>query len=81
MIKTTAQVEGMMCEHCEATVNEAIQAAFSVESVGSSHAAGKTEIVAEEALSQEELAAALADTKFKVVAVSSEPYQKTGLFG
>ena len=28
MVKVTVNVEGMMCGHCEAHVNKAIQAAF-----------------------------------------------------
>lgn len=37
MIKVTVNVEGMMCPHCEAHVNEAVKKAFGVEDVVSSH--------------------------------------------
>ena len=37
MVKVTVNVEGMMCGHCEAHVNEAIKKAFGVEDVVSSH--------------------------------------------
>lgn len=37
MVKITVNVEGMMCPHCEAHVNEAIKAAFQAEDVVSSH--------------------------------------------
>lgn len=37
MVKITVNVEGMMCPHCEAHVNEAVKAAFQTEDVVSSH--------------------------------------------
>ena len=37
MVKVTVNVEGMMCGHCEAHVNEAIKKAFGAEDVVSSH--------------------------------------------
>ena len=37
MVKITVNVEGMMCPHCEAHVNEAVKAAFQAEDVVSSH--------------------------------------------
>ena len=42
MVKVTVKVEGMMCGHCEAHVNKAIQAAFGAEDVVSSHENGTT---------------------------------------
>ena len=42
MVKVTVNVEGMMCGHCEAHVNKAIQAVFGAEDVVSSHENGTT---------------------------------------
>ena len=42
MVKVTVNVTGMMCGHCEAHVNKAIQEAFGVQDVVSSHYAGTT---------------------------------------
>ena len=42
MVKVTVNVEGMMCGHCEAHVNEAIKKAFGVEEVVSSHESNTT---------------------------------------
>ena len=81
MFKTTVNIEGMMCGHCEARVNDAIRAAFQVDKVNSSHEAGQTTIVAEEALSEDAVKAALAETGYAVLGVESEPYEKKGLFG
>ena len=80
MFKTTVKIDGMMCGHCEAHVNDAIRAAFNVDKVNSSHEAGETSIVAEEALSEDAIKAALAETGYTVLGVESEPYEKKGLF-
>ena len=48
MVKVTVNVEGMMCGHCEAHVNKAIQAAFGAEDVVSSHESGTTVFTAPE---------------------------------
>ena len=81
MFKTTVKIDGMMCGHCEAHVNDAIRAAFNVDKVNSSHSEGQTTIVAEEALSEDAVKAALAETGYTVLGAESEPYEKKGLFG
>ena len=48
MVKVTVNVEGMMCGHCEAHVNEAIKKAFGVEEVVSSHESNTTVFTAPE---------------------------------
>ena len=49
------QVDGMMCGMCESHVNDAIRRAFPVKKVSSSHTKGKTVILTEEDLSEEEI--------------------------
>lgn len=80
MIKTVVKIEGMMCGHCEAHVNEAIKNAFKIKSVTSSHEKGETEIISKEPLDEDEIRNAVAPTGYKVISVSSEEYQKKGLF-
>ena len=80
MYKTTVKIDGMMCGHCEAHVNDAVRAAFDVESVKSSHGEGETTIVAAEALSEDAVRAALKDTGYAVLGVESEPYEKKNPF-
>ena len=46
MIQTTVEVGGMACSMCEAHINDAVRSAFPVDKVSSSHAKGKTVIVA-----------------------------------
>ena len=81
MFKTTVKIDGMMCGHCEARVNDAVRAAFGVDKVQSSHEAGETTIIADEALSEDAIKAAIKDTGYTVLGVESEPYEKKGLFG
>lgn len=81
MLKITAQVDGMMCEMCEAHVNDAVRRAFPVKKVTSSHSKGQTVIITENEVDEAALRAAIGATGYEVKAVSKEPYRKKGLFG
>ncbi len=81
MIKTTVGVEGMMCGHCEAHVNDAVRNAFKVKKVESSHSKGETVIISAEPLEEEAVRKAIEATGYKVTGFKSEPYEKKGLFG
>ena len=59
MIQTTVKVSGMACSMCEAHINDAIRAAFSVEKVSSSHSKGETVILSKEPLGENALRAAI----------------------
>lgn len=80
MIKTTVKVDGMMCGMCEAHMNDAIRAAFKVKKVTSSHAKGETVIVSEDALDEAKLRETVGATGYTCGDISSEPYEKKGLF-
>lgn len=80
MIKTTLKIEGMMCPHCEAHMNEAIEKFFTVSKVTSSHAKKETVIISEAALDKEKILEAVATTSYKLIGIESEPYKK-GIFG
>ncbi|MBR6322448.1 MAG: heavy-metal-associated domain-containing protein [Lachnospiraceae bacterium] len=81
MFKITLGVEGMMCNMCEAHVNEAVRNAFPVKKVTSSHKEAETVIISEEEIPEEKLAAVINETGYKVTGYKSEPYVKKGLFG
>ena len=74
------QVDGMMCGMCESHVNDAIRRAFPVKKVSSSHTKGKTVILTEEDLSEEEIRKTVEDTGYRVLSISCEPYIKKGFF-
>ena len=81
MVKTTVNVDGMMCGMCESHVNEAVRRAFegSIKKLTSSHSKKKTEIISENALDEEKLKAAINATGYTAVSVAQEPYEKKGL--
>lgn len=81
MVKTTVKIDGMMCQMCEAHVNDAIRAAFNVKKVSSSHSKGETEIISEDALDSEKIREVLKPTGYTVGEITSSPYEKKGFFG
>ena len=72
MIKTTVKVEGMMCPMCEKHVNEAVQKAFDVESVESSHEKGETVITSAQPLDKDAVIAAINESGYKAVDLTAE---------
>ena len=81
MEKITVGVDGMMCGHCEAHVNDAVRNALKVKKVSSSHAKKETVIIAEEGLTDEQIKSTIYATGYTVTVISREPYAKKGLFG
>ena len=81
MIKTTVKVDGMMCGMCESHINDAIRKKFDVKKVTSSHSKGRAVILSEQALDETALRAAIDETGYETVSVSSHPQEKKGLFG
>lgn len=80
MIRTIVQIDGMMCGHCEAHVNDTIRQAFPVKKVESSHTKKETVILSEEPLNEEKLRAVIAQTGYTLGEIRTEPYEKKGLF-
>jgi len=80
MVKITVNVEGMACGMCEAHVNDAVRSAFPVKKVTSSHTKRQTVILAEQDISEEALRNVIGKAGYDAVGISSEPYEKKGLF-
>ncbi len=78
MYKTILEVEGMMCGHCEAHVNDTVRKSFDVKKVTSSHSKGQTEIISESPLDEEKLKAAINETGYTVNSVKTEEFDKKG---
>lgn len=78
MVKTTVQVDGMMCGMCESHVNDAVRQAVQVRKVTSSHTKGETEILSDAPLDEAALRAAIEKTGYQVKGIQSEPYEKKG---
>lgn len=80
MIKLTIKIEGMACGMCEAHINEAVRNAFQVKKVTSSHTKKQTVIITEKDIPEQKLKNVIAKTGYDAISVSSEPYEKKGLF-
>lgn len=76
MVKLTLQVEGMACGMCEAHVNDAVRRNFAVKKVESSHAKGRTVILAEQPIDEGRLRDVIAALGYAVGTVQTEPYEK-----
>ena len=72
MIKVTVNVEGMMCPHCEAHVNEAVKKAFGVEDVVSSHENKTTVFTAPEKVDEEKVRQTIKDAGYEVTGITQE---------
>ena len=83
MIKTTLNIEGMMCAKCEKHMDEAIRNTFRVEKVRSSHSKNQTEILSDEPLEEELLKQTVDTAGYTLKGIRSETVEKKGfsLFG
>ena len=79
MIKTTINVEGMACGHCEARVNTALEKTFTVSKVKSDHEKNITEVFSESELDEAKVRSVIEGEGFKVTGMKSEQAKK-GLF-
>lgn len=76
MVKTTIQVDGMMCGMCESHINDAIRQVVKVNKVTSSHTKGETVLITEETVDEAAVRAAIEKTGYQVKGIHSEPYEK-----
>ena len=81
MIQTTIGIDGMMCEMCEAHINDAIRKNFAVKSAKSNRKKKQCVVVSEEALDEAKIRKVIGETGYDLLSISSGPYQKKGLFG
>ena len=83
MLKTTLEIDGMMCGMCESHMNDLIRQKFNVKKVSSSHSKGITEIISEESLDEDKLREEITGIGYTLKAVNIEEYVKKGfsLFG
>ena len=81
MWKYTVQIDGMMCGMCEAHMNDAVRKNFPVvKKVTSSHGKGRTVILSEGELNEQELKDTVTATGYEMKGINKEPYKKKGLF-
>ena len=81
MIKTTVNIEGMMCSMCEAHISDAIRNAIpNAKKVKASRSKNEATFITEDNVDDKMLKEAIEKTGYTCVSVSSEPYKKKGLF-
>ena len=80
MVKITAGIDGMMCNMCEAHMNDAVRNSFKVKKVSSSHTDKRSVIIAKEDIPEDKLREVVEKTGYKLTSFESEPYEKKGLF-
>ena len=76
MQQITLKIDGMMCGMCESHINESIRNNFSVKKVTSSHTKGETVILTENDLDEAKLKETIDKTGYKLLSVSTAPYEK-----
>lgn len=80
MVKITAGIDGMMCNMCEAHMNDAVRNSFKVKKVSSSHTDKRSVIIAKEDIPEDKLREVVEKTGYKLTSYESEPYEKKGFF-
>ena len=68
-MKKTLSIEGMMCNHCEATVKKALEALEGVQSADVSHAAGTAVVTLSTKVSDDALKSAVEAKDYKVLRI------------
>ena len=81
MVETTVGIDGMMCEMCEAHINDAIRKNFAVKSVKSNRKKKQCVIVSEQPLNEDEVRKTIEATGYDFLSFSEAPHQKKKLFG
>lgn len=80
MLKIILEVEGMHCGMCETHVNDVVRRVEGVKNVKSSHAKGRTEVIAEDGVNTALIKEAIAKQGYSVGRIETVPYEKHGLF-
>ena len=81
MIKTTMEIDGLMCSMCEAHICETIRKAIpSAKKVNASRSKKEASFLTEGLVDAKALKAAIDATGYTCLSVSSVPYEKKGLF-
>ena len=82
MEKITIGIDGMMCGMCEAHICDVIRKSLpSAKKVKASRLKKEAVFLSENKIDEEVIKKAIAETGYKVLSFSSEPYKKRGLFG
>ena len=78
MLKITLEVEGMHCGMCETHVNDVVRRVEGVKKVKSSHAKGRTEVIAEDSVNTALIKEAIAKQGYGVGRIETQSMKSTG---
>ena len=82
MQKYILKIDGMMCGMCETHVSEAIRKAVpSAKKVSASKGRKEATFLSEESVDTDALKKAIDETGYTCMGISSQKYEKKGLFG
>lgn len=81
MTETIIGIDGMICDMCEAHINDAIRKHFSVKSAKSDRRKKRCVVVSEEPLDEAKVQQVISETGYEFLSFESKPYQKKGFFG
>ncbi len=77
MKKYTLKIDGMMCGMCEAHINDTVRRAVpDAKKVSSSHSKGLTTFIYDGEIDEAALRAAIDETGYKLISVSSDTAEK-----
>ena len=80
MIKTTFIIEGMMCAHCEASVQNMFKEKFAAKEVKADHGKNEVSVVTESEIDLEKAGSEIEKLGYKYISAVSEPWQKKNVF-
>lgn len=80
MRKITVKIGGMSCGMCESHINDTLRSNFKVKKVSSSRSKAEAVIICEDDITEEALKRVIGATGYEFLGMSSEPYEKKGLF-
>lgn len=82
MIENTVKIDGMACGMCEAHITDVIRKTFpEAKKIRANHKKGIAVFLSEEPVSEDTLKSAIDATGYHYRGLTSEKYQKKGLFG
>ena len=80
MLKIEVNIDGMMGGMCESHMNDMFRQKFNVKKVTSSHSKGKSVVITENDITDEELKKAITETGYTFISATRESYEKKGFF-
>lgn len=82
MKKITLKIEGMACTMCEAHMNDTVRKAVGdARKVSSSFRKGETVFLTDSEVDEQMLSKAISETGYELKSMTTEKYEKKGLFG